>query len=175
MKSSPSRTTVIALVLIINAISVGAFWFRSCESQQNDLGFSQEFRGTAEKEVSAAAATANHSCRPAKLVRVIDGDTVECAILLATTADIGCDLTIKTSCRLYGINAPDTKPDGPEKTKAATEHLKQFIAANCKDGQFSAELKGRDKYGRILIEVLSNGVNLNQKMIEDGFAEVYLP
>jgi endonuclease YncB( thermonuclease family) len=113
--------------------------------------------------------------RPATVVRVIDGDTIIVCIELASQSELGSVIAITTSCRLYGINAPDTHPDGEEKTKAATENLKKLVADNCKDGAFQAELKGRDKYGRILIVIWAGGVSLNQKQIDQGHAVIYLP
>lgn len=113
--------------------------------------------------------------RAAKVLRVLDGDTCEVSIVLASKAELGSEFTITTIARLYGINAPDTKPDGKAKTKAATDNLRKLIADYLKDGAFEAELKGRDKYGRCLIILWTQGISLNQRMIDGGFAVVYLP
>jgi endonuclease YncB( thermonuclease family) len=125
--------------------------------------------------LASSALAAEPHLRPATAVRVIDGDTIEVSIELASRDELGSVFTITTSARLFGINAPDTKPDGRERTKAAAENLRKLIAENCKDGAFQAELRGRDKYGRVLLVLWAGSVNLNQRQIEQGHAVVYLP
>ncbi len=112
--------------------------------------------------------------RECRVLRVIDGDTAECLIIFAQKAEVGFEISITTSCRLWGINAPDAKPDGKEKADAATAYLKKLIA-ELPDGACQCELRGRDKYGRCLLRILANGVDLNQKMLDAGHAVVYLP
>lgn len=109
--------------------------------------------------------------RNARVIRVIDGDTIEAEIVVASKAEFGSELKLTTAARLYGINAPDDR----ERKNAASENLRKLVAANCKDGAFQAELRGRDKYGRVLLVVWTQGISLNQRMIDQGFAGVYLP
>ena len=116
-------------------------------------------------------AAADSQFRNARVIRVIDGDTIEAEIVVASKAEFGSELKLTTAARLYGINAPDDR----ERKSAATENLRKLIADNCKDGAFQAELKGRDKYGRCLIVLWTQGISLNQRMIDEGFAGVYLP
>jgi endonuclease YncB( thermonuclease family) len=122
---------------------------------------------------SLAHATEPHY-RSAKVVRVIDGNTVVLCVELATEKELGYSLAITTSARLYGINAPDASKEGPERTKAATAYLVKLIA-ELPDGACQVELRGRDKYGRCLVRIVSSGVDLNQKMLDAGHAVVYLP
>lgn len=131
----------------------------------------------AEKPVAAFGTTPHlePSQRPAHVVRVIDGDTIITEIIIGSEAELGYDLAIKTSARLYGINAPDNGKEGPERTRAATEHLKELLAKHAPVGNFFAQLRGRDKYGRILIDILADSLDINQQMILDGHAVVYLP
>ena len=60
----------------------------------------------------------------AKLVRVIDGDTVDVMI------DLGFDVWIKKRLRLYGIDAPETRTRNLElkkKGKASTKRLEELL------------------------------------------------
>lgn len=112
--------------------------------------------------------------RQAKVVRVIDGDTLVLNIELATEKELGYSLAITTSARLYGINAPDASKEGPERTKAATAYLVKLVA-ELPEGACMVELKGRDKYGRVLIVIQTQGASVNQRMLDSGHAVVYLP
>ncbi len=62
----------------------------------------------------------------AKLVRIIDGDTVECDI------DLGFYMTARMPVRLAHINAPEHNEVGG---KEATEHLKTLLG----DGKLTIE------------------------------------
>jgi endonuclease YncB( thermonuclease family) len=126
-------------------------------------------------ELVGAVVHVEPSQRPAKILRVIDGDTVECCIELASKTELGSVFSITTSCRLFGINAPDTHPDGQEKTLASTKNLISLILKNCPGDSFGAELKGRDKYGRVLIIIWANGTNLNHQQVSSGHAVDYYP
>lgn len=87
--------------------------------------------------------------------RVIDGDTLE--------------LTSKARryrVRLAYIDAPEmNQPGGVE----ATDFAEQFI--NGRDITWTAV--GVDPYGRILADILVNGISLNRKLVEQGHAWVY--
>ena len=48
----------------------------------------------------------------AKLIRVIDGDTIDALI------DLGFDVWVKKRIRLYGINTPETRTRDLEEKKA---------------------------------------------------------
>lgn len=80
--------------------------------------------------------------------RVIDGDTVKFFHLVEGVG------------RLHGINAPEK---GTEPGKAATAHLAQLLPAG---SQVQARFMGRDKYGRLLVEL----GDVNRRMVADGFA-----
>ncbi len=112
--------------------------------------------------------------RSAKLVRVVDGDTIECVIEFASESELGYTLSITMKARLYGINAPDTK-DGADKKKISRENLEKLIAKHCKDGLFQAELKGREKYGRVLLVIWAGDVQVNDLQVKDGQAVPYFP
>ena len=106
-------------------------------------------------------------CRPIfaeEIKYVIDGDTVV--------------LTSGVHVRFIGIDAPEVdhleygrkgEPYGVE----AREHLRKLI-----EGKAAVRLESgsepKDKYGRTLAYVfLPDGLFLNRKMVEDGYAETY--
>ena len=104
----------------------------------------------------------------AKLLRVIDGDTVDALI------DLGFDTWVKKRIRLYGIDTPETRTRNKEEKKkgiAAKERLKEILAA-C-NNEFILSSHGLGKYGRCLGELFINSININQQLITEGHAEKY--
>lgn len=114
--------------------------------------------------------------RKAKVVRVVDGDTIDVLV------DLGFDITIKERVRLARINAPEMT--GAEKTKGAL--AKAFLVKLLEGREFVIvqTVKDKEKYGRYLAEVtfideaLSVGgiekvVNLSDSMLAEGYAVPY--
>jgi micrococcal nuclease len=91
----------------------------------------------------------------AKLNRVVDGDTVN------LTIDLGFRLTYTANCRLAGINAPEMNTEEGKVSKVA---LMQMLPP-----EFTIESTGLDKYGRPVVKI----GNINDKMIQDGYAQRY--
>jgi endonuclease YncB( thermonuclease family) len=91
----------------------------------------------------------------AKLNRVVDGDTVN------LTIDLGFRLTYTANCRLAGINAPEMNTEEGKVSKVA---LMQMLPS-----EFTIESTGLDKYGRPVVKI----GNINDKMIENGYAKRY--
>lgn len=105
----------------------------------------------------------------AKVLRVVDGDTVEALI------DLGFRTHHKGMVRLYGIDTPEIRTrDLEEKERGykAKDRLTELLEA-C-DYQIVLISHGLDKYGRAL-GTLKNpeGVDLNQQLLLEGFAEPY--
>ena len=107
----------------------------------------------------------------AKLLRVIDGDTIDCVI------DLGFDVRLKERVRLKGIDTPEVRTrDLEEKAKglAAKERVqKAFQYSN--DFTIITELDKKGKYGRILGTIMlpDRKISLNQMLLDEGHAEVY--
>lgn len=85
-----------------------------------------------------------------RVVRVIDGDTIE------------IDKN-KERIRLYGIDAPELKQSFGKKSKQALEAL--IAGKNIK-----IISKGKDKYDRILAVVEFKGKDINKLMVSWGYA-----
>ena len=113
-----------------------------------------------------------------KIVKVIDGDTVDVDI------DLGFGVWLhKERIRLYGIDTPESRTrDLVEKKfgKASKKHLKGLL-----ESAESLSLISHDKgkFGRILGEIIAHfneghpvyetEVNVNEQMILDGHAVRY--
>lgn len=95
------------------------------------------------------------------LLRVVDGDTVECII------DYGFTLKQIHMVRLARINAPELNKAGGQDAKKHLENL--LISKNIKFTTY----KPKDKYGRYLADVYADNLYINQAMIDDGHATAY--
>tara|TARA_R110002020_G_scaffold32729_6_gene100359 strand:- start:781 stop:1116 length:336 start_codon:yes stop_codon:yes gene_type:complete len=105
----------------------------------------------------------------AKLIRVIDGDTVDAKI------DLGFDVWVKKRIRLYGINTPETRTRDLEEKKAgiaAKERLEGLI--NECGGVFILQSHGVGKYGRCLGTLFIDDTNINMLLLSEGLAEEYI-
>lgn len=94
----------------------------------------------------------------ATVVRVIDGDT------LYANVDLGFRLTIQITVRLFGINAPELNTDAGKQSR---EYLRLL------EGQpivLKTHKDPKDKYGRWLGEIYSNGDNINSLLVVMGYA-----
>jgi len=107
----------------------------------------------------------------AVITRVIDGDTV------AFQADfLPAPLKKELSIRVFGVDTPEKGhraacPSEAQRGEAATAFTKQLIAASQKR---QVVLMDWDKYGgRVLGDVILNGVSLRQQLIANGFAREY--
>jgi micrococcal nuclease len=98
----------------------------------------------------------------AELRRVIDGDTVELVV------DLGFHVRVIEIFRLARINAPEMNTqDG----KLAKLELINFLFQTTAD--LTVETFKTEKYGRWLGELWLGDVNVNDWMLENGFAVPY--
>ena len=104
-----------------------------------------------------------------KLVKVVDGDTVDVDIYL------GFGVWLQNQrIRMYGIDAPESRTsDKVEKVYGMA--AKEFVIkwTNAGDLVLKTFKDGKGKYGRILGELWYNDVNINQRMIEEHHAVKY--
>ena len=107
----------------------------------------------------------------AVITRVIDGDTV------AFQADfLPAPLKKELSIRVFGVDTPEKGfraqcPSEAQRGEAASAFTKQLIAASQKR---QVVLMDWDKYGgRVLGDVILNGVSLRQQLIANGHAREY--
>jgi micrococcal nuclease len=115
----------------------------------------------------------------ARLVRVIDGDTIVCDI------DLGFGIWLKKEhVRLARINTPEIRTKDL-KEKFAGMEAKEYVIGIFEDLAYFDRyftlktFKNSGKYGRYIAEVLlhlSNGevINLNDDLLDRGLAALYL-
>ena len=105
-----------------------------------------------------------------KVERVVDGDTVDVVL------DLGFDILYKSRVRLYGIDTPESRTrdlDEKARGKLATAFLKEAVDCG-KQIVIQTKLKdSRGKFGRVLGEVIIDGVNINVKMVDENHAVAY--
>ncbi len=102
----------------------------------------------------------------AKLDRVVDGDTIDAHI------NLGFDITIHKRIRLAGIDTPESRTrDLEEKARglASKDRLVELLG----EGSFILESKEVGKYGRVLGTLHVEDVNINETLVEEGFAVEY--
>ena len=105
----------------------------------------------------------------AEVTRIVDGDTIDVII------DLGFNIWIKERLRLYGLNTPETRTtDAEEKEKGlkAKKYVENQINSN--SGMVQIQSFGKGKYGRVLAEVWVGKSNLNEALISNGHAEIYM-
>ena len=112
----------------------------------------------------------------AKLVRVVDGDTVDALI------DVGFDIWFKKRIRFKGLDTWESRTRNLEekalglKAKARTKELLESLSS--KSGYFRLKSYGLGKYGRVLGELFimdkeGKQWNINKTLINEGHAYVY--
>ena len=108
-----------------------------------------------------------YSC---KVDRVVDGDTIDVVL------DLGFDILYRSRVRLYGIDTPESRTrDKDEKVrgKLAGAFL-QVAVDNGNKVIIQTKLKdSKGKFGRVLGDVIVDGININQAMIENYLAVAY--
>lgn len=98
--------------------------------------------------------------------KIYDGDTVTKAII-----DLGFELEVVTKLRLYGIDTPELRGSEKEEGKKSRDRLKELVLN--KEVVIETNHDDRGKYGRHLATIYLDGVNVNQQLIEEGFAKSY--
>lgn len=101
----------------------------------------------------------------AKLLKVVDGDTLRLEI------DLGFTIRWVSNCRLYGINTPEINAQDVSVRLKALE-AKQYVTDNLPTDLFIKSVS-LDKYGRPLVHVYFDknySRCLNEELLEKGYA-----
>ena len=104
----------------------------------------------------------------AQLIRVVDGDTLDCRI------DLGFSVFVKKRVRLMGIDTWESRTrDLEEKKKglAAKSRLIELLQADA--GEFTLISYGVGKFGRVLGEIEVTAGNVCDILVEEGHAYAY--
>ena len=102
--------------------------------------------------------------------RVVDGDTIDVIL------DLGFDILYRTRVRLYGIDTPESRTrDKDEKVrgKLASAFLQEAIDNGSKVIIETKLKDSKGKFGRVLGNVIVDGININQQMIDNYLAVAY--
>ena len=110
-----------------------------------------------------------------KVLRVVDGDTVDIAMVSDDTNKI-----FKYRVRLYGIDTPEKKPlkSNPDREKEleAAKKSSQAMHQKMEENHYVVTilLYKPDKYGRLLGTLYDEkGEDINKWMVDQGFATAY--
>lgn len=107
----------------------------------------------------------------AKIVRVNDGDTV-----VISAPFLPAPLKPELAVRIYGVDTPEKGfraqcPSEDQRGQAATLFTKNAVATTQKH---QVIIYGWDKFGgRILGDMILNGVSLRSELIRNGYAREY--
>ena len=102
--------------------------------------------------------------------RVVDGDTVDVVL------NLGFDIMYKSRVRLYGIDTPESRTrnlDEKARGKMAGAFLKNAIDTGEKVVIQTKLKDSRGKFGRVLGNIIVDGININQLMIDNHHAAAY--
>ena len=117
-----------------------------------------------------------YNFRVTKIVKVLDGDTIDVLI------DLGFDLFKKERVRIAGVDTPEKRTRDLEEKELgihATNWLKDKLTETIKGDEellIRTELKGGvGKYGMLLgwLYIGDADVSLNEQMITEGYAWEY--
>ena len=108
----------------------------------------------------------------AEVLRVIDGDTLDCRI------DLGFDVWVKKRIRFYGINTPESRTrDLEEKKRGLAAKARVVDLLRGDEGRFILISHGVGKYGRVLGEILidveDEVLNVKDVLIAEGHGVEY--
>lgn len=99
----------------------------------------------------------------ARVVRVIDGDTVDVIFKFRKEYDTH-------RCRLLGVNAPEIR-GGTVETKEMGKRSKQFLEDLILGKVVTIYCDKLDSFGRILVSIEIDGEDVGERLINEGFAE----
>ena len=118
-----------------------------------------------------------YNFRVTKIVKVLDGDTIDVLI------DLGFDLFKKERVRIAGVDTPEMrtrdleeKALGIDATNWLKKKLEDTIAGDGDELTIRTELVGgTGKYGRLLgwLYINEDLISLNEQMITEGYAWAY--
>lgn len=103
----------------------------------------------------------------AKCVRCYDADTVHLVFGVP-----GTNSFYKWNCRLLGIDSAELRSKNPAE-KAYAIKARDYLRGQILDQIVQVSCDKFDKYGRVLVTIVHNGVNLNQDLVEKKYAYSY--
>ena len=101
--------------------------------------------------------------------RVVDGDTVDLMV------DLGFDIWKAVRCRMYGINAPESRTRDLAEKKLGLAAKARLIEILDEVTDLRLVSHGVGKYGRCLGEIFieDNPISVNHQLVEEGHGVEY--
>ena len=103
----------------------------------------------------------------AKIIDVYDGDTVTAMV------DLGFLHFQEMKLRLYGIDTPELRGDEKEAGIVVRDLVREMILD--KEVEIHSYKDKQGKYGRYLANIIIDGVDVNQWLVDNGHAKPYFP
>mgnify|MGYP001419956744 CR=1 FL=1 len=104
----------------------------------------------------------------AKLIKIIDGDTIDAEI------DLGFKISVRKRIRFLGINAPETRTRDLEEKQAGLKTKSRLETLfDTSKGVFTLKSHGVGKFGRVLGEIFIENININELLLKEGLASKY--
>ena len=103
----------------------------------------------------------------AEVTSIYDGDTLN-AIL-----DLGMSLKMEVACRLHGLDTPEIHGKSASEKEAAVrarDRLRELLLGKL---VLIHSVAKPDKYGRLLCEVWTDDIHINQLLLDEGHARPY--
>jgi endonuclease YncB( thermonuclease family) len=101
----------------------------------------------------------------AKVVSVYDGDTIKAVFPLN-------GVLYRWNCRLDGVDTPELRTRN-EKEKAFGYTVRDKLREKILDQVVMLKCGDLDKYGRLLVSIYLNDININQWLIDNNYAFSY--
>ena len=101
----------------------------------------------------------------AKIISVYDGDTVKAIFPLN-------GVMYKWNCRLTGIDTPEIRTSDRLQKKFGYE-VRDYLRDKILNKVVTLKCQDLDKYGRLLTEIWFDEQNINQWLIDSGYAFAY--
>ena len=105
-----------------------------------------------------------HICL-ARVASIYDGDTITAIFKLPNDS-----VYYKWNCRLYGIDTPELKTGN---NKEAGLKARDFLREKILDKVVKLSCGEFDKYGRLLVNIIYEDIDINALMISSGHAKPY--
>jgi endonuclease YncB( thermonuclease family) len=103
----------------------------------------------------------------AKILDVYDGDTVTALV------DLGFLHFQEMKLRLYGIDTPELRGEERDKGIIVRDIVRDMILD--KEVEIHSYKDKQGKYGRYLANIIVDGVDVNQWLVDNGHAKPYFP
>jgi micrococcal nuclease len=106
--------------------------------------------------------------------KVIDFPSIYDADSMTAAISVGFHMTARIPCRLASINAPELTEPERAQGLVARDYLRERLGGAVAEGrEIIMYSHKRDKYGRWLITLFVDGVNINDELVEKGYAQPY--